>query len=231
MNIDFPENSDLVGLAGGSRSFPESQRTHPATKLPVVDSTIASTTVIPCITDPSNALLAKINLITLGDVVIASGAIVPPAAGSPEGVVTAVPGVTYLNSTADSLWIKKSGTGNTGWLQLIATLLFCMSHLMAFTTQAAVTNSPPIVRGLGSTNIIPSFATWAGNATNANFALWSENATNATSAVNSTNFFGLLSLTNLPSAGITTNYLIVIGGGSNLFQYANGLLTNVVTLP
>ncbi len=40
--------------------------------------------------------------------------------GSPEGSVTADPGQTYLDTTANSLWIKKTGTGNTGWIQLIA---------------------------------------------------------------------------------------------------------------
>lgn len=40
--------------------------------------------------------------------------------GSPEGVETAEPGVTYLDVDADSFWVKESGSGNTGWLQLIA---------------------------------------------------------------------------------------------------------------
>lgn len=40
--------------------------------------------------------------------------------GSPEGVVTAPAGTTYFDSTGDSLWIKESGSGNTGWIQLIA---------------------------------------------------------------------------------------------------------------
>lgn len=39
-------------------------------------------------------------------------------AGSPEGVITAPIGSVYLNttgSTSTSLWVKTSGTGNTGW--------------------------------------------------------------------------------------------------------------------
>lgn len=40
--------------------------------------------------------------------------------GSPEGVVTASPGATYLDTSSNSLWAKNSGTGNTGWVQLIA---------------------------------------------------------------------------------------------------------------
>lgn len=39
--------------------------------------------------------------------------------GSPEGVVKASPGSTYLNTTDESLWIKKTGHGNTGWIQVI----------------------------------------------------------------------------------------------------------------
>jgi len=40
--------------------------------------------------------------------------------GDPEGVVTASPGATYLNTTDDSFWVKETGTGNTGWIELIA---------------------------------------------------------------------------------------------------------------
>lgn len=40
--------------------------------------------------------------------------------GSPEGVVTATAGTTYLDTATDSLWFKKTGAGNTGWIQLIA---------------------------------------------------------------------------------------------------------------
>jgi len=40
-------------------------------------------------------------------------------AGSPEGVVTARPGSLCLNSSGGagvSLYVKESGTGNTGWV-------------------------------------------------------------------------------------------------------------------
>ena len=40
--------------------------------------------------------------------------------GSPEGVVTRGPGTPYMDTATNSLWIKRTGTGNTGWLQLIA---------------------------------------------------------------------------------------------------------------
>lgn len=40
-------------------------------------------------------------------------------AGSPEGVLTATPGSAYLNTsggTNTTLYVKESGTGNTGWV-------------------------------------------------------------------------------------------------------------------
>lgn len=40
--------------------------------------------------------------------------------GSPEGVVAGSPGKTYLDTAAENLWIKKTGSGTTtGWIQLI----------------------------------------------------------------------------------------------------------------
>jgi hypothetical protein len=38
--------------------------------------------------------------------------------GSPEGAVTASPGRMYLNKDGGvgaTLWVKETGTGNTGW--------------------------------------------------------------------------------------------------------------------
>lgn len=38
--------------------------------------------------------------------------------GSPEGSVEAPPGVEYLDQddgATDTLWVKKTGTGDTGW--------------------------------------------------------------------------------------------------------------------
>jgi len=33
----------------------------------------------------------------------------------PEGVVTAPPGKGYVNTALSKIWIKHSGSGNTGW--------------------------------------------------------------------------------------------------------------------
>ena len=37
-------------------------------------------------------------------------------AGSPQGVVTAPVGTTYVDTTSGDLWVKQTGTGNTGWV-------------------------------------------------------------------------------------------------------------------
>jgi hypothetical protein len=41
------------------------------------------------------------------------------AAGSPEGSVTRSPGALHIDTTTEDIWIKKTGTGNTGWVQII----------------------------------------------------------------------------------------------------------------
>lgn len=45
--------------------------------------------------------------------------LIQTGAGSPEGVVTADPGVLYLNTSggaSTTLYVKESGVGNTGWV-------------------------------------------------------------------------------------------------------------------
>lgn len=60
-------------------------------------------------------------LITLLDTLYASSDTAPAAgAGSPEGVVTGAPGKPYTDTVTGDFWTKQTGTGNTGWLQLIA---------------------------------------------------------------------------------------------------------------
>lgn len=40
--------------------------------------------------------------------------------GSPQGVTTASPGNTYIDTATGNFWVKQTGTGtNTGWLELI----------------------------------------------------------------------------------------------------------------
>jgi hypothetical protein len=40
--------------------------------------------------------------------------------GSPQGVVSAPPGSTYLDVSTNNFWAKNSGMGNTGWVLLIS---------------------------------------------------------------------------------------------------------------
>lgn len=71
----------------------------------VVGDQIANTTTVKVFTDIESAV----------------SALAPPATsiGSPEGVVTAVPGVTCVDTSSGDFFVKLTGTGNTGWLQLI----------------------------------------------------------------------------------------------------------------
>ena len=39
--------------------------------------------------------------------------------GSPEGVVTANPGSVYTDTSTGGFWNKLTGSGNTGWQQLV----------------------------------------------------------------------------------------------------------------
>ncbi len=55
----------------------------------------------------------------------AGGSVVTGGAGAvgavdPEGAVTAAAGTSYLNSATNSFWFKRTGAGNTGWIELIA---------------------------------------------------------------------------------------------------------------
>lgn len=41
--------------------------------------------------------------------------------GSPQGAVAATPGTTYWDTTGKGFYVKDTGVGNTGWVQLIPT--------------------------------------------------------------------------------------------------------------
>ena len=75
----------------------------------------------------------------------ASLSAIPPAAGDPEGVVTASPGMSYINTTDKGVWFKITGIGNTGWEKFIGTWLIL---LLAMSAMAL----PPILRGPLTTN-------------------------------------------------------------------------------
>lgn len=55
----------------------------------------------------------------LADGAAGGGGELPPGVVDPEGTVTGNPGQTYFNSANSTFWTKSTGTGNTGWVQLI----------------------------------------------------------------------------------------------------------------
>lgn len=73
-------------------------------------------------------LKAILGLQVTGDCEITSGKIIYQASttsinvgsGSPETVVTAVGGSIYLDYGGSKLWLKTSGSGNTGWTEVVA---------------------------------------------------------------------------------------------------------------
>jgi hypothetical protein len=48
---------------------------------------------------------------------VSQAPIISVGPGSPEGVVTAVPGSLRIRTNPGLLYVKQSGTGNTGWIQ------------------------------------------------------------------------------------------------------------------
>ena len=62
-------------------------------------------------------ILNRLNAMSAGS---GSGGAGVVGIGSPEGVVTAPAGTSYFDTSADSFWYKESGSGSTGWTQLIA---------------------------------------------------------------------------------------------------------------
>lgn len=73
---------------------------------------------VPFWTNPERVLEAKIlNAIGGGGGTGGAGIV---GSGSPQGVVTSPPGTSYFDSSTNSFWYKRTGTGNTGWVELIA---------------------------------------------------------------------------------------------------------------
>lgn len=61
----------------------------------------------------------KYNAGTWSDwVEIITDAVLKSGSGSPEGSVVAPPGTLYRRTDTGELWVKKTGTGNTGWGQV-----------------------------------------------------------------------------------------------------------------
>jgi hypothetical protein len=48
-----------------------------------------------------------------------SNAVTISGGGNPSGAVSANPGSLYLDRTDGELWLKRGGTGSTGWVQVV----------------------------------------------------------------------------------------------------------------
>lgn len=61
-------------------------------------------------------ILNRLNAMSSGGGTGGAGVV---GSGSPEGVVTAPAGTTYFDSTNDIFWVKETGSGSSGWYQLV----------------------------------------------------------------------------------------------------------------
>ena len=70
--------------------------------------------------DCQEITLMKINANSTGGGGSGTGGAGIVGVGSPEGIVTATPGTSYFDTSTNSFWYKRTGSGNTGWFQEIA---------------------------------------------------------------------------------------------------------------
>jgi len=130
-------------------------------------------------------------------------AVIAPGALNPEGNVIGVEGQTYLNTTDDSFWIKKSGVDEYGWICLIAGA-GCLLFMLFLSGMTA--NAQPIIRNVFTTNTTPAASLLVTNAalvsqTN-NYSYMSNNIY----ALTTTNAGIRTSITNAALVSQTNNY-------------------------
>ena len=154
---------------------------------------------------------------------------VPPGVVDPEGVVVGTPGQNYLNSATDTYWVKKTGTGNTGWMKLIGVfaLLFLSLTAMAL---------PPILRGPLTTNTPTDSLTIVTNVAVGAIALDVTKQPASTAITNLALGDGSVLSSNInPAAlsgpkftGIVTNLSTL---STNIIYFSNGIVTNAIRNP
>lgn len=86
----------------------------------VINQLLSDGRCIQCLSPQQQQLIIAQLLCNISSSGLGGGSI---GVGSPEGVVTASPGATYYDKTdpnAPDMWVKVTGTGNTGWVQLIS---------------------------------------------------------------------------------------------------------------
>lgn len=73
---------------------------------------------VPLASDTIATLEAKI-LLAIGGGSSGGGGTGSSGVADPEGSVTAATGSTYWATGSQTFWVKQTGSGNTGWVQLI----------------------------------------------------------------------------------------------------------------
>lgn len=82
-------------------------------------ASVASTNAVTLLGSVSHLGVLALERSTAAIRLGSGGPTVSQGSGSPEGAVTAPPGSIWLRTDAanwDSLWVKRSGSGNTGWI-------------------------------------------------------------------------------------------------------------------
>lgn len=88
--------------------------------VPDAQTLITEANCLNCVVPPGMVPYLILQALRDGGIGGGGGAGGLAGAGSPEGSQAASPGATYYNSSDGSFWVKASGTGTTGWQQLIA---------------------------------------------------------------------------------------------------------------
>lgn len=82
---------------------------------------VVSTDIFPMVSDPGGS--PAIRKVTVAQIAAAGAAATPPAStgtfADPNSNVTADVGRFYIDTNTNTLWYKKTGSGNTGWEQLL----------------------------------------------------------------------------------------------------------------
>ncbi len=83
-------------------------------------SAVVVTDVFPGVSDPDGTPVDR--KYTIAQILAAGGgsaSAVLVSTGTPEGAVTAAPGTFFFDTVARTLYMKETGTGTTGWIELL----------------------------------------------------------------------------------------------------------------
>lgn len=88
--------------------------------VPDAQTLVSEANCLLCVIPPGAVPYAMIQAIRSLNTAAGTGGPGIVGVGSPEGVQTAPVGTSYFDSSTNSFWYKRTGTGNTGWVQLFA---------------------------------------------------------------------------------------------------------------